>query len=544
MQHNKASDMSINISQKILKDLLNDIRDGIIQVPPIQRDFVWETDKVVKLFDSINRSYPIGSIILWKPSDDTEWDKVSHIGSYDIPAKTPTPYFVLDGYQRLSSIFGCLFNNEGYNFLQDKNEWRELFNLCYDTYDNCFSLIKNERKIKEWQLPLNVILNSNLYRKYHTTHLKNYPEDEVEQILDNTDVLINKLLGYKIVCIELENATISEAAEVFNRINSQGTRVSLDWVVQALSYNKSKDFDLREIINKLIDDLQPYHFEGIERDAIFHCFQSSFDDKLYFEHTSIEELVQKTDFHSTIKEKSIPAILKAVEFLYRELHVIDYKLLPYDIQLSFIMRFFMEEPNPSSDQTEYLKQWFWKSTYSNFFTNARPSVQQKEYIRLINKLREQEDPYPDNEQYLSENLKAYPSKMNYRYARTKALSLFVINRLFEKVPNIMQDAFFTITKVKNKEPKTARNILFTDVEANAYKHITNYNQSQLEAFGVANEAFISVGDDLAILDAAFFDLNDISSLTKRNEKMKNAEKQFLIQLGFYTKNDQTTHQDE
>ena len=35
-------------------------------LPAIQREFVWGTDQIAALFDSLMKGYPIGSFLFWK----------------------------------------------------------------------------------------------------------------------------------------------------------------------------------------------------------------------------------------------------------------------------------------------------------------------------------------------------------------------------------------------------------------------------------------------------------------------------------------------
>lgn len=42
------------------------MQDGAIRVPDFQRPLRWGSDDVVKLFDSILKGYPIGSLLFWK----------------------------------------------------------------------------------------------------------------------------------------------------------------------------------------------------------------------------------------------------------------------------------------------------------------------------------------------------------------------------------------------------------------------------------------------------------------------------------------------
>ena len=79
-----------------LSSLLENLREGIIQVPPFQREFVWDRNKVKSLFDSIQKSYPIGSILLWRPREKPVWKKNREVGSFTIPNDGEPKSYVLD----------------------------------------------------------------------------------------------------------------------------------------------------------------------------------------------------------------------------------------------------------------------------------------------------------------------------------------------------------------------------------------------------------------------------------------------------------------
>lgn len=89
-------------------------------LPSIQREFVWGTEQIEKLFDSLMRDYPIHSFLFWKvPKEKTNEFKFYEFlreyhqknnrhnlkadtkGSGDIMA-------VLDGQQRLTSLYIAL----------------------------------------------------------------------------------------------------------------------------------------------------------------------------------------------------------------------------------------------------------------------------------------------------------------------------------------------------------------------------------------------------------------------------------------------------
>ena len=84
-------------------------------LPAIQREFVWWPDDVVQLFDSIMRSYPIGSFLFWELDqvNRDKWEAYRFIdearagGTHNKLANTDgvqQPTLILDGQQRLTSL--------------------------------------------------------------------------------------------------------------------------------------------------------------------------------------------------------------------------------------------------------------------------------------------------------------------------------------------------------------------------------------------------------------------------------------------------------
>jgi len=83
---------------------LENLRRGQYQIPTFQRDVVWDRDRVKRLWDSIYKFYPLGSILVWR----TEMQLQNHreIGGYPLrnkPAEREFQY-LLDGQQRLAAI--------------------------------------------------------------------------------------------------------------------------------------------------------------------------------------------------------------------------------------------------------------------------------------------------------------------------------------------------------------------------------------------------------------------------------------------------------
>lgn len=105
-----------------IRDLVKQIMSGRIQLPEIQRRYVWKPEKVRALIDSIYKGYPSGSILLWETNQDIDLRPDAAAP----PATGPSPVLLLDGQQRLKSLAAVL---EGYRPNRDDPAPQIYFNL-------------------------------------------------------------------------------------------------------------------------------------------------------------------------------------------------------------------------------------------------------------------------------------------------------------------------------------------------------------------------------------------------------------------------------
>ena len=153
-----------------LSSLLENLRDGIIQVPPFQREFVWTRKQIVELFDSISKGYPIGSIMLWRPHTTPSWGHDRGVGGFILPDLKEPKSYVLDGYQRLASLFGCLNSPKTSGLEYDENMRKGFFNLCFDLKDGEF-IYPTGGYAKPWQVPVYILFRTSEFRPVSCTHL-------------------------------------------------------------------------------------------------------------------------------------------------------------------------------------------------------------------------------------------------------------------------------------------------------------------------------------------------------------------------------------
>jgi len=100
--------------RKIVSYLNNPDEDGGFWLPNIQRPFVWSEDQICRLFDSILRQYPISTLLIWKTKmgvqrrkfiDNFKEEHRHHLSTFKVPDDDKKKCLVLDGQQRLQSLF-------------------------------------------------------------------------------------------------------------------------------------------------------------------------------------------------------------------------------------------------------------------------------------------------------------------------------------------------------------------------------------------------------------------------------------------------------
>ena len=109
--------------RKIVTFLNNADEDGGFWLPNIHRPFVWSEDQMCRLFDSIMREYPISTLLIWKTKnairrrkfiDNFKREMLTHLSEFYVPEDDKKKCLVLDGQQRLQSLYiGLMGSYEG-----------------------------------------------------------------------------------------------------------------------------------------------------------------------------------------------------------------------------------------------------------------------------------------------------------------------------------------------------------------------------------------------------------------------------------------------
>lgn len=432
-----SAKLQITTRVRRLIDYIVDIEKGLIQIPAFQRDFIWTNNEKLELFNSLKMGYPIGSILFWQPSE--KYGYLPAIGPYSVPAQKENYYYILDGFQRLSTLFGCLTNPNKTLLNRDRDKWQKEFQICYDLETEEFFIPRRARNLEYYQIQVYRLIDTKESFNFQR-ELFGQNEDVIDLYLSRFEEIGNTLLGFNLPSIDISGGEINEAIDIFWRLNSKGSTISQDWIVSARTYSSQNNFRLGSEIDDLLQELSIYNFSEIKRELVLQCIQSSFG-KIYFEE-KIDDLVRKPNFIDNTRLVML-SIKKAVKFLFEKLLILDSRLLPANIQLVFITEFFNKIQNPTDEQLSQLVIWFWKTTYSNYFTVFSPS-KRKEAFNVFQHylLGNTVDPF-FNDSNIPFSVADFPTKILFGSVRAKALTLFLINysNNFESVLSQEVDSF-------------------------------------------------------------------------------------------------------
>ncbi len=409
-------------------ELIREILDGKMRVPNFQRRFVWKREKMLDLLDSIRLQYPIGSILVWDADDSvasSEWVGPIHIP----PAKQKPASYVLDGQQRLSTLVGVLQKrSEDYLSqpnLNDPGRWEVWFNAKNKTFEHI-----TDRDI--WHFPLWKLLD--------TVEFLN----ECQSILDSKDpsareyvnaiqLLSRTFQSYKLPVIRIKKTGLSQAVEIFARLNSTGQKMSADQMVSALSYGVDQEgkptFNLADKIDELIGRLDDQGFGEIDRNVVLRSFLAALEVDIYRTDWTKLADTKRTGFSKELPGIIVPtgdALERGATFLHT-MGVRTNRLLPYAMQLVVLGAFFLKCPSPTIKQKEFLRRWFWVSSFTCRFASGNPSKNNALVAEFRDEVSQMNHPTSLKNMRLDGAAEPFPATFDMRSARVRALLLVLLS---------------------------------------------------------------------------------------------------------------------
>jgi hypothetical protein len=202
--------------------ILDHIDNGHMALPEFQRGYVWNRDQVRGLFDSLYRRHPVGGLLVWA----TEARTATHRG--DGPLAAGVVKLLLDGQQRMTSLYGVVRGRAPKFFDGNAQAFTGLrFHLENETF--AFYQPVKMQDDPLWIDVTELMKGGATGLGKFVTRLSSQPE-LVAKVGDYVGRL-SRLLSVLEIDLHIEEVTgtdktLDVVVDIFNRVNSGGTKLS------------------------------------------------------------------------------------------------------------------------------------------------------------------------------------------------------------------------------------------------------------------------------------------------------------------------------
>lgn len=402
-----------------LADLLGGIHQHKIALPDFQRPWVWEPEMVRDLLMSVAYRYPAGSL-LTMPVSTASFALRPFQGSGDTLKATPN-LMILDGQQRLTSLYQSLYRRDGVTFrgrtyhfyldipvlmadpdgievgdpyfdaalfyvLQDK--WGK--RVRYDGLKPRYEISTREQELEAGVLPLGCIFDANGYlAQWKTDYLVRQSAKDMDRFLVlNTqwDQLVqpwlDRIRSYPFPVVELRaDMPLGAICHIFEKVNSTGVPLDVFDLCTAILWSQgfrlNIEWDATKAKLKTILPMQPlsgtYFLQGL-------ALLDSLDRKRAAPTAGVAVSCRKQELMSMKREtveRWWPILVdgygEAASFMTDQ-GILSDRILPYSTMIVPLAAIFADVKRRKGNvwlgaAWAKIEQWYWCSVFSQRYSS-------------------------------------------------------------------------------------------------------------------------------------------------------------------------------
>jgi hypothetical protein len=136
---------TFDITKYFLLDILKDIKTGRIQLPDFQRDWVWDDAQVRRVLASVSLAYPIGAVMMLQQGNHHLQFKPRLVDSVTLSQAQPPSLLILDGQQRLTTLFMVLLSGQAV-VIKDQKSHKRIKKWYYLDIEKCLNSNSDRRE--------------------------------------------------------------------------------------------------------------------------------------------------------------------------------------------------------------------------------------------------------------------------------------------------------------------------------------------------------------------------------------------------------------
>lgn len=243
--------------EPLLKDILADIHRGKVQLPDFQRPWVWPDNHIAALLASVSLAYPIGAVMLLQTGGAGVRFRPRAVHGVQLEAETAPERLILDGQQRLTSLYGSLWSGQPIDTKDDKN--KAIRRLYYFDIEKCLDInvdredavlsVPESRQLKSnfgrdieldlqtqasefehGMVPAACMLEPTAFPAWRMSYMAHhgYDKERIEKITAFEREIWMRFQHFKVPVIQLLKTTPKEAVcQVFEKVNTGGVALSV-----------------------------------------------------------------------------------------------------------------------------------------------------------------------------------------------------------------------------------------------------------------------------------------------------------------------------
>lgn len=267
-----------------ITELMRRIHDGDLQLPEFQRDFKWNRRQRYHLLDSMQKNFPIGTLLFLELGPDSAAKVFKHrlLSGVDEtgPASKQKPQeLILDGQQRLTSLYRAFSRNSPEWTCLDVKALFEHVGLNEEVEIDLEEFLRPQKSTKSSEnilfnkhfLPLFMTLPSEMERPIYEKlydYKRSLEEHGHAELAEFAVKVLPSYLkvfdAYELPVVRLaKGLSISAIAGIFTELNNTGQRLTSFDLCVAKFYPKG--IHLRDLLESSQQKLP--HFEWLDSDG-------------------------------------------------------------------------------------------------------------------------------------------------------------------------------------------------------------------------------------------------------------------------------------
>jgi len=379
-----------------IEELVDLVKSEQLVLPEIQREFVWNLQKIADLWDSIYRGYPIGQLLFWetdknipaysffdhKLSDKNAADELVFVAKkpnwhHNKTVSSNDKIIVLDGQQRLTSLYLGL-SEHGVKVQPQRNSRDHKIHIMkLGLFIGKQDGSKDENQEKEPLFAWKPIDKDGAIKDANYVSLPGALAGKKQsaqvQTLKARLRYKNEIKGAEIIptiipVMDLTGMDTADVLEVFQRLNNGGQKMSKSELFLAMWFGEDKANHLKKDVNELRKMFGDF---VVKDDTITRILARVFGDKEKSDNLSKNEY--SPDMFPRIQRglgRLKIAVKDSIKFINDECHIYsDSEMLSHSLFVPIVYTFYIN-PKITDESKKYLRSFIYRSLIFGLFDRS------------------------------------------------------------------------------------------------------------------------------------------------------------------------------